>query len=63
MHRTFSPFGQIVETGVFPDKGYSFVPFNSHESAARAIVSANGTTIDGHVVKCYWGKDKFYDMI
>lgn len=31
--------------------------FNSHESAAHAIVSVNGTSIDGHVVKCYWGKE------
>lgn len=31
--------------------------FNSHESAAHAIVSVNGTSIEGHVVKCYWGKE------
>lgn len=31
--------------------------FSSHESAAHAIVSVNGTTIEGHVVKCYWGKE------
>uniref|UniRef100_A0A8C3JM59 RRM domain-containing protein n=1 Tax=Calidris pygmaea TaxID=425635 RepID=A0A8C3JM59_9CHAR len=31
--------------------------FNSHESAAHAIVSVNGTTMEGHVVKCYWGKE------
>lgn len=36
--------------------------FNSHESAAHAIVSVNGTTIEGHVVKCYWGKETL-DMI
>ncbi|XP_037227458.1 cytotoxic granule associated RNA binding protein TIA1 isoform X2 [Falco biarmicus] len=57
MRQTFSPFGQIMEVRVFPDKGYSFVRFNSHESAAHAIVSVNGTTIEGHVVKCYWGKE------
>ncbi|NWS78769.1 TIA1 protein, partial [Crotophaga sulcirostris] len=57
MRQTFSPFGQIMEIRVFPDKGYSFVRFNSHESAAHAIVSVNGTTIEGHVVKCYWGKE------
>lgn len=34
-----------------------FDRFNSHESAAHAIVSVNGTTIEGHVVKCYWGKE------
>ncbi|XP_014351112.1 nucleolysin TIA-1 isoform X2 [Latimeria chalumnae] len=57
MRQTFSPFGQIMEIRVFPDKGYSFVRFNSHESAAHAIVSVNGTSIEGHVVKCYWGKE------
>uniref|UniRef100_A0A671NLT7 Nucleolysin TIAR-like n=1 Tax=Sinocyclocheilus anshuiensis TaxID=1608454 RepID=A0A671NLT7_9TELE len=54
---TFSPFGQIMEIRVFPEKGYSFIRFSSHESAAHAIVSVNGTTIEGHVVKCYWGKE------
>ncbi|KAM3925688.1 cytotoxic granule associated RNA binding protein TIA1 isoform 2-T2 [Leptodactylus fuscus] len=57
MRQTFSPFGQIMEVRVFPDKGYSFVRFSAHESAAHAIVSVNGTTIEGHVVKCYWGKE------
>ncbi|XP_064031747.1 cytotoxic granule associated RNA binding protein TIA1 isoform X2 [Pogoniulus pusillus] len=57
MRQTFSPFGQIMEIRVFPDKGYSFVRFSSHESAAHAIVSVNGTTIEGHIVKCYWGKE------
>ncbi|KAJ8360898.1 hypothetical protein SKAU_G00174230 [Synaphobranchus kaupii] len=46
-----------MEIRVFPDKGYSFVRFNSHEGAAHAIVSVNGTSIEGHVVKCYWGKE------
>ncbi|KAM4635682.1 cytotoxic granule associated RNA binding protein TIA1 isoform 3-T3 [Polymixia lowei] len=45
-----------VTTGL-TDKGYSFVRFNSHEGAARAIVSVNGTSIEGYVVKCYWGKE------
>ena len=31
--------------------------FNSHESAAHAIVSVNGTALEGHIVKCYWGKE------
>ncbi|AWP06595.1 putative nucleolysin TIA-1 [Scophthalmus maximus] len=57
MRQTFSAFGQIMEIRVFPDKGYSFVRFNSHESAAHAIVSVNGTSIEGHIVKCYWGKE------
>uniref|UniRef100_A0AAZ3PD25 RRM domain-containing protein n=1 Tax=Oncorhynchus tshawytscha TaxID=74940 RepID=A0AAZ3PD25_ONCTS len=57
MRQTFSPFGQIMEIRVFPDKGYSFVRFTSHEGAAHAIVSVNGTSIEGHMVKCYWGKE------
>lgn len=57
MRQTFSPFGQIMEIRVFPDKGYSFVRFNTHESAAHAIVSVNGTALEGHMVKCYWGKE------
>ncbi|XP_071402036.1 nucleolysin TIAR isoform X7 [Centroberyx affinis] len=57
MRQTFSPFGQIMEIRVFPEKGYSFIRFSSHESAAHAIVSVNGTAIEGHMVKCYWGKE------
>ena len=39
-------------------KPYCFsLRFSTHESAAHAIVSVNGTTIEGHVVKCYWGKE------
>uniref|UniRef100_A0A4W5NP45 Nucleolysin TIAR n=1 Tax=Hucho hucho TaxID=62062 RepID=A0A4W5NP45_9TELE len=57
MRQTFSPFGQILEIRVFPEKGYSFIRFSSHESAAHAIVSVNGTSIECHVVKCYWGKE------
>lgn len=36
---------------------FSVYRFNSHEAAAHAIVSVNGTTIEGYVVKCYWGKE------
>ncbi|XP_053730992.1 nucleolysin TIAR [Synchiropus splendidus] len=57
MRQTFSVFGQIMEVRVFPEKGYSFIRFSSHDSAAHAIVSVNGTVIEGHVVKCYWGKE------
>ncbi|CAG04722.1 unnamed protein product [Tetraodon nigroviridis] len=57
MQQTFSPFGQIMEIRVFPDKGYSFIRFSSHDSAAHAIVSVNGTVIEGNVVKCFWGKE------
>lgn len=38
-------------------KLFSLQRFNSHEAAAHAIVSVNGTSIEGYVVKCYWGKE------
>ncbi|XP_068597060.1 nucleolysin TIAR [Brachionichthys hirsutus] len=57
MRQTFSPFGPIMEIRVFPEKGYSFIRFSSHDSAAHAIVSVNGTAIEGHMVKCFWGKE------
>ncbi|KAM6997681.1 nucleolysin TIAR isoform 1-T1 [Tautogolabrus adspersus] len=57
MRQTFSLFGQIMEIRVFPEKGYSFIRFSSHDSAAHAIVSVNGTAIEGHIVKCFWGKE------
>lgn len=31
--------------------------FNCHDSAAHAIVTVNGSSIEGHIVKCYWGKE------
>lgn len=36
---------------------FSFLRFSSHDSAAHAIVSVNGTVIEGHIVKCFWGKE------
>ncbi|XP_008320330.1 nucleolysin TIAR [Cynoglossus semilaevis] len=57
MRQTFSPFGQIMEIRVFPEKGYSFIRFATHDIAAHAIVSVNGTSIEGNLVKCYWGKE------
>lgn len=36
---------------------FSLHRFNSHEAAAHAIVSVNGTSIEGNIVKCYWGKE------
>lgn len=36
---------------------FSFLRFSSHDSAAHAIVSVNGTMIEGHIVKCFWGKE------
>ncbi|XP_070550219.1 nucleolysin TIAR-like [Ptychodera flava] len=55
--RGFSTYGLIQEVRVFPDKGYAFIRFSTHESAAHAIVNIHGTQINCHSVKCSWGKE------
>ena len=57
MTKTFNPYGVIQEIRVFKDKGYAFVRFATKEAATQAIVSVHGTEINGHVVKCSWGKE------
>eukprot|EP00339_Tiarina_fusa_P013961 CAMPEP_0117059360 /NCGR_PEP_ID=MMETSP0472-20121206/41228_1 /TAXON_ID=693140 ORGANISM="Tiarina fusus, Strain LIS" /NCGR_SAMPLE_ID=MMETSP0472 /ASSEMBLY_ACC=CAM_ASM_000603 /LENGTH=413 /DNA_ID=CAMNT_0004777027 /DNA_START=84 /DNA_END=1325 /DNA_ORIENTATION=+ len=55
---TFQKFGSIAEVRVQKGKGYAFVKFHTHEQAARAIVAANETTIEGHPIRCSWGKER-----
>ncbi|XP_041477198.1 nucleolysin TIA-1-like [Lytechinus variegatus] len=57
LRKVFGPFGEILEVRTFPEKAFAFVRFGSHESATNAIVSVHGSTIEGHVVKCSWGKE------
>ena len=72
LQEMFSPFGEIAEVrdhadpnrnaanGVDPSthRGYGFVLFKTHESAARAIVGLNGKTLSGKQIKCSWGNEK-----
>lgn len=53
----FSPYGVIHEVRVFKDKGYAFVKFANKESAAAAILNLNGSEVNGHIIKCSWGKE------
>lgn len=57
MHRVFSPFGTIQDIRCFKDKGYAFIKFTTKESAAHAIEGVHNTEINGHIVKCFWGKE------
>eukprot|EP01124_Arcella_intermedia_P003316 TRINITY_DN11808_c0_g1_i2.p1 TRINITY_DN11808_c0_g1~~TRINITY_DN11808_c0_g1_i2.p1 ORF type:complete len:201 (-),score=35.14 TRINITY_DN11808_c0_g1_i2:46-648(-) len=56
--RIFSDFGYIEEVKIQGDKGYGFVRFSTHESAAKAIVDCNGASVGGRVIKCSWGKER-----
>mmetsp|Transcript_19905 Transcript_19905/g.33929 ORF Transcript_19905/g.33929 Transcript_19905/m.33929 type:complete len:291 (+) Transcript_19905:58-930(+) len=55
---TFQTYGAIDEVRIQKGKGYGFVKFQTHEQAARAIVSANETTVGGRPIRCSWGKER-----
>merc|ERR1719412_788188 len=57
LQKTFAHFGSIQEIRIFKDKGYAFVRFSTKESAAHAIVAVHNTDVNGHTVKCSWGKE------
>lgn len=57
LRKVFGLFGAIQEVRTFPEKAYAFVRFANHESATNAIVSVHGSQIEGHMVKCSWGKE------
>lgn len=57
LQKTFANFGSIQEIRIFKDKGYAFIRFSTKESAAHAIVAVHNTDVNGHTVKCSWGKE------
>lgn len=58
----FGQFGSIHDVRVFKDKGYAFIKFISKEAAARAIEGTHNSEVQGHPVKCYWGKENGGEM-
>ena len=54
---TFRPYGVIRDMRVFENKGYAFITFRNKESATNAILSVDNTEVNGHLVKCSWGRD------
>lgn len=57
VEQVFSRFGTIVEIRAFRDKGYAFIKFSTKEAATTAIEAVHNTEINGHPVKCFWGKE------
>uniref|UniRef100_A0A8C4RE71 TIA1 cytotoxic granule associated RNA binding protein n=1 Tax=Erpetoichthys calabaricus TaxID=27687 RepID=A0A8C4RE71_ERPCA len=53
MRQTFSPFGQIMEIRVFPDKGYSFVRYASFAWSIRDYSKLNLYTVTLLVLKYF----------
>ncbi|KAI6174590.1 RNA recognition motif [Aphelenchoides bicaudatus] len=52
----FKRFGNVVDIRNFKTQGYSFVKFDTKESAARAIHEMNGAEFMGQNIRCSWGK-------
>jgi RNA recognition motif-containing protein len=53
----FQSFGYIVDIRLQADRGFAFLKLDTHENAAMAIVSLQGTPVQGRAIKCSWGKD------
>ncbi|RKP38505.1 hypothetical protein BJ085DRAFT_5609, partial [Dimargaris cristalligena] len=51
-------YGYIVNTRFQFDRGYAFIKMDTHENAAAAIATLNGTVLNGRPLKCSWGKDR-----
>jgi len=54
----FDEYGQIEEVRMQKEKGYAFIKYNTHDEAARAIVSVHNHMIGPKAVKCAWGKER-----
>lgn len=61
IYKHFKVFGAIQDLRLFKDKGYVFIKFLAKESAARAIEATHNMDIEGHTVKCFWGKESVSD--
>ncbi|XP_071792976.1 nucleolysin TIAR-like isoform X3 [Asterias amurensis] len=57
LRQRFNEYGTIQEVRQFPEKGYAFIRFLSHEEATRAIVGVHGHLVGNYKVKCSWGKE------
>ncbi|KER31419.1 hypothetical protein T265_12979, partial [Opisthorchis viverrini] len=52
--------GEIKEIRIFKEKGFSFIRFDSHAAATRAIVTMHGRLVGDQSCKCSWGKEPTY---
>jgi len=57
LRHKFQEYGTIQEIRQFPEKGYAFIRFASHDEATRAIVGVHSQLVGNYKVKCSWGKE------
>ncbi|TGZ56461.1 hypothetical protein CRM22_010145 [Opisthorchis felineus] len=60
LQNAFQEFGEIKEIRIFKEKGFSFIRFDSHAAATRAIVTMHGRLVGDQSCKCSWGKEPTY---
>lgn len=56
LRRLFKQFGNIIEIRLFKTQGYSFVRYDTKDSACQAIINNNNVDLDGHQLRCSWGR-------
>jgi nucleolysin TIA-1/TIAR len=54
----FEEFGAIEDVRIQGDKGYAFVKFQTHQTAADAIINGTGKIMGMRTIRCSWGKEK-----
>jgi len=57
LQSTFQEFGTIEEIRIQREKGFAFVRYNTHDSAARSIIGLNGRVLGSKAIKVSWGKE------
>jgi len=58
LQNSFNEYGAIEEIKLQPEKGFAFVRYQTHESAARAICGVHLKVVAGRTLKCSWGREK-----
>lgn len=56
--RLLQTFGYIVDFKYQQDRGYAFVKYDSHDTAAMAIAQLSRVQVNGRILRVGWGKDR-----
>src|SRR5690606_37525525 len=58
LSQKFEPFGVMEEIRFQPERGFGFIKFSDHASAARAIVGNHGVMMLRQPMRCAWGRER-----
>ncbi|KAI7853065.1 hypothetical protein BDC45DRAFT_512191 [Circinella umbellata] len=54
----FQRYGGIMDIRLQPERGFAFIKMDMHETAALAIYSLQGATVNNRIIKLSWGRDR-----